>query len=192
MRAEDLQAADCQGKWAPAAAPVATWAEVLIHRQWELALEDLSADRIAHSSVMLPGVHGSNNHRVFAEYIVPAANQHFAEAPTPPPATFTYRSALPVFSVWGYRVEVSRGRDGFCALTDAATDGRRYRLAGTGDVAVLSPPSFRPGHSYLVTSQQRGRGAEVRRLRADPEGRLRITTHLVGDDEPVTLSVGGG
>jgi hypothetical protein len=55
---------------------------------------------IPFQSVETPGAHGANNAEIFASYIVPEANPKFP-ATTINPTSFSYRTVIPNFSIWG-------------------------------------------------------------------------------------------
>jgi hypothetical protein len=124
-------------------------------------------------------VHGANNHRVYADYIVPAANDLFSSKLVDS-GSFSYRTVIPHFAVWGYDVSVERQNDEFLSLSAARTDGSSFTLTGTGKVHLRTPAGFMPGSTHLVTiTAQDGSGVEQSQV-ADPDGRLQTTIDLGG------------
>lgn len=78
------------------------------------------------TQVRLPGVHGSNTHRVYADAVVPTANAVFADPPAPSPE-FAYRTVDREFTIHGYDVAVQRPAPQFLALDRAAATAGRSR-----------------------------------------------------------------
>jgi hypothetical protein len=97
--------------------------------------------------------------------------------PPPPPDPFTYTSAEPAFSVYGWRVEMHRPAAELATLADASSRG--FTLRGSGSATVTTPPVFAPGEEHGVAG-----GAAARRVRSDGEGRLRLEVPL-GPGNPV-------
>jgi hypothetical protein len=176
----------CRGRFSPTSTPGGVWVESELAYNRMLAVPDLDAKGIAYRTVHTPGTHGANNADMFAQYVVPQANARFA-GHTVPPRTFSYRSAIPDFSVWGFRVTVTRGADALLNLTDVAADGRRMTLQGPGSVVITTPASFRPGRWYPVHTTHAGSTTDGRAV-ADRAGRLSLM--VAGDDAPTTVTVG--
>lgn len=93
----------------------------------------------------------------------------FERPPPDVPKPFTYRSAEPVFSVYGWRVTMRRNEAGFASLTGAGRRG--FTLTG-GAALVRTARIVRPRSVHLV----RVGTAPPRRVRAGRLGRLRIET----------------
>ncbi|NMI00196.1 hypothetical protein [Pseudonocardia acidicola] len=129
-----------------------------------------------------PRVHGANNHRVYADYVVPAANELFARNISTP-ASFSYRTVLPHFAVWGYDVSVDRPNDEFLSLGEARADGRSFVLTGTGRVVLQTPAAFAPGSRHQVTATAQDGGVVEQTVTAGPGGQLEITIDLGGDQQ---------
>jgi hypothetical protein len=148
----------------------------MLQRNTIIGVNDLPTKGIPFEAVELPGIHGSNNHRVFADYIVPQANATFASA-VAQPQEFAYRAVLPRFSVWGYDVSVKRPNDEFLSLTGVRMDGRSMTITGSGMVDVMTPPVFRAGRTYTITATVDGQ-TSTRQVTADGDGRLREIVDL--------------
>ena len=63
--------------------------------------------------------------------------------PVPDPVTFSYRSVLPSFRIWGWRVAVERDAMEFLDLRDVSCDG--FEVQGTGVVTVTVPATCGTG-----------------------------------------------
>lgn len=176
LSAASLDSADCK-KYPPVRNPLATVIEEALHANNTVAVKDLSAKGIPVQVVQRPGIHGANNHRVYAEEMVQAANETFARG-VPEPETFSYRTVDPEFDVWGYDVRVRRSADEFLSMTDARTDGRTFTVTGTGSVAVTTPAEFTPGRTYRVTATAADGSTSQRQVTADKHGRLPVRVDL--------------
>ncbi|MTD57021.1 alpha/beta hydrolase-fold protein [Amycolatopsis pithecellobii] len=169
---ELLNAPECQGDFSPVRSPSGSVLEQELSLNRTIAVNDLTAKGIPFHTVQTPGTHGANNKEMFATQIVPGANAKFA-ASTATPETFSYRTAIPRFSVWDYRIQVTRGTDGFLDLTGARTDGRALTLTGAGNADVTTPATFTPGQTYTVQSVHESHPA-TQQVTADNTGRLRF------------------
>ena len=99
----------------------------------------------------------------------------FADPPERP-SPFTYRSIDRSFSVYGWRVEVTRPALEFAELRDASRAG--FELRGSGDAVVRTAPLFRPKRRMSVRI-----GDVRRRLRVDSKGRLHVPV-AIGPGNP--------
>lgn len=157
--------------------PLAALIEVLAAHQFEIARRDLASKGIPAQLVQSPGVHGANNHRMYADYIVPEANKLFARD-VASPSTFSYQAVEKTFGVWGYDVTVDRPNDEFLTLSDARTDGTAFTLTGTGTVDVRTPAEFTPGSTHTVNVTPDRGAATTTTVTADAHGRLPIRVGL--------------
>jgi hypothetical protein len=137
-----------------------------------LATSGVPADEVRFS-----GIHGANNHRVYAEVIVPQANAAFASTVTTSD-TFSYRTADSNFAVWGYSVAVSRPTPAFLGMEGASHDGTHFALRGNGTVTVQTPTTFTPGSTYSVSVDSATGHVSTSTVTADSSGRLRINVDL--------------
>lgn len=181
---------DCRA-YPAALNPLAAFIEVLAHRQFNIARRDLAAKGVTVRLVEMPGVHGANNHRAYSDYIVPEANRVFAEG-VKTPRIFSYKAVEKCFSVWGYSVDIERPNDEFLSLVDARMDGRRFGVAGSGVVTILTPPKFTPGSEHTVTITPDSGKPEKASLRADSNGRLPVrialgSKHLINQSSVTEL-----
>lgn len=189
LKLTDLAAPDCI-KYSPITNPVAMAIEEMLMRNYAIAVQSLSSKGIAAQSVQLPGIHGANNHRVYSDYIVGSANQTFAsEVDTP--ETYSYRTVLPEFSVWGYHVRIHRPNDEFLSLSSCRTDGRSCTVTGSGGAEIVTPATFSPGQTYTVTTTSDNGEKSARPVTADSKGKLHLaidlgTGHLL--DENVLIN----
>lgn len=157
--------------------PGAAAVEAILARQHALNEGVLPGKDVKETRDQLPGVHGANNHRIYAEDVVPLANSVFARE-VRDPATFGYRSTASEFSVWGYDATVRRPDVGFLDMTDARSDGRAFTLTGAGQVAITTPPTFTPGQSYEVTATAEDGTTTTHPAVADAAGRLPVVADL--------------
>lgn len=172
-----LLAPDCR-RYPAAANPAAVAVERLVAHEYAKYADTLRERGIAETRVQYPGVHGANNHRVYERNIVPLANAVFDRG-VRAPATFSYRTVLPNFSIWGYRFDAAhRARPEFLDLTDARTDGKELTMHGSGVVRILTPHKFHPGAAYHVTATSADGKTSERTIQADRNGRMSIHIDL--------------
>jgi|GEM_PF-2131961 len=174
----------CQGRFSPLAG-IGGQAEMLARHSHRAAVRDFATHDLPLVAVMTPGLHGANNATVFADAVVPGANDQFGSA-VEDPATFTFRSAVRHFTIWGYDVTSVKPTDGFVELRHATSDGRHVTVSGSGTVHITTPPSFEPGKAYAVqwTDSAEGPTSTV----ADASGRLRLVVALGRDPVSITIS----
>lgn len=98
-----------------------------------------------------------------------------AFGPPSDPASFTYTSAEPRYTVHGYEVRVRRDAREFSVLADVTRRG--FRLAGTGVAHVRTAPRYVPGEQHRVRYARAGRSTTTR-LKADATGRLSLAVPL--------------
>lgn len=166
----------------PALNTVAAEVEFALAQNYKLAVKDLKAKGIPVQTATSPGVHGSNNHQVYSDHVVPTANRVFSTG-AEQPSMFSYRTANPQFSVWDYQVSADRPTPSFLEMTHAQTTGRAFTLSGIGQVDITTPPTFHPGETYTVmTAYQTGEQVQTF-TKADRSGRLPVTVNL-GDAVP--------
>lgn len=157
--------------------PAAAAIEAVLNSNNHVAMKDLAAKAIPVQVVQLPGVHGANDAQVYRDFMVSAANETFAKG-VPDPATFSYRTVNPAFSVWGYDVRVTRSADEFLSLTNARRDGTAFTVSGTGTVALQTPAAFTPGSTHRVTVTAPNGHATAQTVTADDRGRLPVSVDL--------------
>jgi hypothetical protein len=156
--------------------PDASWAELEIQHNNDAYIDTISA---AHqlSRFVRPGVHGGNNHTVYAKDILPIANAAFATSLVPP-TTFSYKSVFRTFDGWGYDVSVSRSGDAFTNLTDAKLSGASFTISGEGSAVVTTPASFAPATTYTVTVSCSGSPSATSDHLSTAEGRVAVHLDL--------------
>ena len=93
-----------------------------------------------------------------------------------PVSTFTYKTAEPTYSVYGWDVRLQRLADEFSVLHSTGQGG--FTLSGSGSATVTTAVGYRPGVAYdvTVTTQTGVRTSVI--TNADPHGRLTITVPL--------------
>lgn len=96
--------------------------------------------------------------------------------PRPDPSPFTYTSADPTFSVYGWQVSMHRSAREFSTLEDVTSSG--FSLAGSGSATVLTPPSYVPGARYAVRLSGDRVPTETVVVTAGPDRRLDLTVPL--------------
>ncbi|PXY16713.1 hypothetical protein BA062_38630 [Prauserella flavalba] len=157
--------------------PAAASIEFVLNANNSLGVRDLAAKGIPVQVVTLPGVHGANDHRVYSDYLVAAANDTFTHS-VPDPATFSYRTVNPTFSVWGYDVSVHRSADEFLSLDNARRDGTSFTVTGTGQAEGDTPATFAPGSTHQVVLTAGDGSTVTRAVTADGSGRLPVSVDL--------------
>jgi pimeloyl-ACP methyl ester carboxylesterase len=184
----DLVAPDCVAH--PALLnPAGAAAEELIVSTNKPGQRAFAAAGVPFTSMESPGIHGANNHTVYADYIVPLANATFS-APHPAPATFTYTSADATFHIWGYTVAPDPGFPAFTTLRSARSDGTAFTVAGTRPVAVTTPSTFTPGGGYRLTTQCVGGNPTTQLETAGADGRLRIVVPTSSAQPSCSVRIG--
>ena len=96
------------------------------------------------------------------------------------PAAFSYHTAEPRFSVWGWDFSVENPAKEDVALT--AVSSKALTATGHGVLSAVTPPSFVPGATYVVP------GADRPTFTADADGRLHLVMTIV-PAAPTTLSI---
>ena len=177
----DEQGADDCAKYPPVRHPASAFGESQMRRVNDANVAHVAASGVPTRQVRFSGIHGANNHRVYAEVIVPDANAAFAD-PDEPAEAFTYRTADPAFAVWGYDVRVQRAAPEFLTMVDARRDARSFTLRGHGTVSLRTPSAFAPGRSYDVTV-----GDRTTSVAADRDGRLPLHVDLYGAEVTVRV-----
>ena len=94
-----------------------------------------------------------------------------AAADAPSPTSFSYRSAAPTFSIYGWDVVLQRDAAEFARLDVASAS--ELTLTGAGAATVVTPATYEPGRRYEVTA-----GDSISTLRAGRDGRLEIALDL--------------
>jgi S-formylglutathione hydrolase FrmB len=96
-------------------------------------------------------------------------------APPAAPAPLDYRSAEPVFDVWGYHFAVAGRALEFLDVSRASAAG--MRLHGSGSVDITTPALYEAGKRYQVTVYS-SKSSDSGAVTADPSGRLRFAANL--------------
>jgi S-formylglutathione hydrolase FrmB len=148
--------------------------EMLVHQQSLDLHTQLDALRIPHVwDDYGPGCHCGQYWTRDLQETLPDLMATFAHPP-PAPVPFTFRSAEPSYSVYGWSVVSRRMALEFSELSMARPGG--FRLSGSGGATVTTARWYRPGALYRVTmfglTQQRTI------VRADALGRLVLNVAL--------------
>ncbi|HVX19250.1 MAG TPA: alpha/beta hydrolase family protein [Acidimicrobiales bacterium] len=106
--------------------------------------------------------------------LLPPLMELFAN-PTPAPSAYTYRTADPTYSLWGWNVHVARTHLEFSELRDANRDG--FTLTGSGRGEVTTAGYYQPGQRLTVTTIDRT-GTHRTTAQADAQGRLHTSVDL--------------
>lgn len=174
----DAKGAEDCAAYPPVRHPFASWAEAMLRSNLDRSLTELTAMGVSAKQVRFSGVHGANNHRVYAEVIVPQANHVFSN-PVVPASRFTFRTADPQFAVWGFTVSVDRDDAAeFLSIENAEHDGSAFSLRGSGRVAVTTPRRFSPGRAYRISYSSAVGRVQDAVVDADIAGRLHIAADL--------------
>jgi S-formylglutathione hydrolase FrmB len=121
-----------------------------------------------------PGCHCWNFWQRDLRQALPRLMARFAH-PTAPPSPFAYTSIDPSYSVYGWRVSISRPAVEFSRLDDAGPNG--FALTGSGTAQVTTAAMFKPGQIVRATIND---AAGIRRIAitADRAGRLTVPASL--------------
>ena len=139
-----------------------------------------------------PGAHQFPYYRRDLANSLPAITAGFDDPP-PRPKRFTFRSIEPRFSVYGYRVQVSRPALEFSQI-HGARNGKRFTLSGSGSAQVI-PPRLKRRTSYSVRVRDDS-GRSHRVVRTNRRGRLRVAVSLGAPNQeqqytPAAIAGGG-
>ncbi len=102
-------------------------------------------------------------------YVIETANAAHVSAVG---ADFSYRSAEPQFSAWGWSFEARRAVREFTYLDQVGVGG--FIVSGSGQLDVTTAALYQAGRVYRVTSN----GTAPAGVIADGQGRLRFTVDL--------------
>jgi S-formylglutathione hydrolase FrmB len=108
--------------------------------------------------------------------------------PVTVPKSFSYMSASPEYSMFGWIVSVHRLAAEFSTLQTTGVKG--FTLQGSGSATVLTPASFDRAATYLVTIQAQN-GTTIERLHPTASHRLQIAVPLGPSDTTQEYSQGG-
>jgi S-formylglutathione hydrolase FrmB len=133
----------------------------------------LNADGIAHVDDFYGnGVHDWPYWLRDLSHFLPQMDAAFSTGRSrPPAAAFSYRTAAPRFSVWGWSFVSHRDMPEFTYLSDVGPTG--FQVSGSGTLSVLTPPLFEPSSAATVTV-----GGTRRTVVADARGRLAMDVDL--------------
>lgn len=148
--------------------------EMLVHQQSLDLHQQLTALGIPHVwDDYGPGCHCGQYWTRDLQETLPDFMKAFA-SPPPAPVPFTYRSAEPAYSVYGWSVAMQRAAMEFSELRDVRPAG--FELSGSGSAAVTTAAWYRPHARYTVTVA----GAHPRTygVFADAAGRLHLDLGL--------------
>lgn len=115
---------------------------------------------------------GTHTYEFFQQYLVewlPHLMDFFA-TDHDLPASFTYVSIKPEYTVYDWTVHIERPALEFSALQVTGAD--RFTLTGSGTADVVTGALYEAGETYTVTSTGPDGAAEERSVVADGEGRL--------------------
>ena len=148
--------------------------EVLVHQQSVNLHEQLLVLGIPHVwDDYGPGCHCGQYWTRDLQETLPDLMNVFA-APPPAPIPFSYRTAEPAYSVYGWSVTMQRAAMEFSELLAVRPAG--FQLAGSGSGDVVTAPWYRPGGMYQVTLS--GSSVTTLQASADRSGRLTFSVPL--------------
>ena len=104
------------------------------------------------------------------------------------PMTFSYETADPSYSLYGWSVAINRVANEFSTLSVAGASG--FTLAGSGMATVTTPASYAKSALYSVTTQP-FTGAHTMTVRSSARGTLTVPVYLGPSDTTREYSVGG-
>jgi hypothetical protein len=183
---------DCQAV-SPILNPAAAAVETQMRRSNEEAVPQLDALGLNPEEVRSPGVHGADNHLIYAQDVVPGANAAFANAETTSP-TFSFESGDTDFSVWGYHVSDVRSGYAITKMTETARDATSLTLTGSGIETVTTPAAFAAASEHTVRISVGGQTVSTTTAVADGAGRVGVCLDLsdasFAGGRPATVSIG--
>lgn len=141
----------------------------------------LNALGIRHAFTLYPGMTHSwpTWNKALAQWL-PSLMRYFAAARRASgrmPATFTYSTIAPSYSIYGWNVEIDRRALEFSALE--VLDKRGFDLTGSGKASVQTPAFFRAGAKVRVVLSREGEsGSTSMILQANGRGRLAVPIDL--------------
>jgi hypothetical protein len=91
--------------------------------------------------------------------------------PLPAPTQFSFRTAHPTSSAWGWSFAVTRAVTEFLYLSRVRRGG--FDALGSGSLTVTTPPMYTPGGTYAVDVN-----AARQLIQADSSGALRFIVDL--------------
>jgi S-formylglutathione hydrolase FrmB len=94
-----------------------------------------------------PGVHYWPYFARDLQWNLPAIMKDFAH-PVDNPASFTFKTLTPSYSIFGWKVAITRPAPEFSSIEHAHTGG--FTLSGSGSSVVTTPDHYRAGARYLV------------------------------------------
>ena len=164
--------------------PTNGFQEVLIRHNADTVVPQAIADGVPISYITYDGIHFNINHEVFNEHLLDRMNRALA-ANLPAPSSVTFRSADPVFSIWGWNARLDRPNQEFVTV-DVRPDGRALSISGSGTLHLVSAPIYLPGSGHAVTIEfgDSSRRTIRHTVAADDFGRLHMTIDL-GDRHPI-------
>lgn len=166
--------------------PAATRAETQMRRSADESVQHLAAVGVEAEQFRASGIHGANNHRVYADVIIPRANALFAGT-VPKPEKVNYRNADQTFSAWGYTVTRSSTTPTFVTLANTRLDARSFTVSAQSQVQITTPAAFVPGRTYNVGVTNPDGTQDVSDVVADNSGRLKLQLDPAGGAVAVTV-----
>jgi S-formylglutathione hydrolase FrmB len=94
-----------------------------------------------------PGVHQWPYWARDLQENLPEIMNDFAH-PVDNPASFTFKTVTPSYSIYGWRVAITRPAPEFSSIEHARTGG--FTLSGSGSAVVTTPDRYKAGASYRV------------------------------------------
>jgi hypothetical protein len=169
--------ADCQAT-PPLTNPAAATVETQMRRSNDQAIPQLGGLGLSPQEVRSPGVHGANNHLIYADYIVASANAVFASSVATTSPTFSYETGDTGYSIWGYRVVNARSSYAITRMTDVARNGSAFTVSGSGTETVTTPAEFAPGSAHAVTVSAGPTTVSKTTVMASSYGQLTVSVDL--------------
>jgi S-formylglutathione hydrolase FrmB len=161
-----------------------TITEATIWQMNEAFVSSLNADGVSHTDDFYgPGTHSWPYWTADLKRFLPWLMDNLVNAASP--ATFSYESAEPSFSAWGWSFDVQRTVSEFVYLSGVGRGG--FTVSGSGTLEVTTPGVYGPGSVHEGTT-----GASATTVRADSDGALHFAvrmgpSHLI---QQVTFGVG--
>lgn len=146
--------------------------EFTVHEQNVVLHDRLDSLGIAHEWIDEgPGCHCWNFWESDLQHTLVSLQPVFANPPAEP-VPFSYTSAEPQYTVYGWRVTIERKNMEFSRLSNVRADG--FVLEGSGVAQILTAPWYRPNESYEVSVSKQ----TAYRTSTDSLGRLSLRIPL--------------
>ncbi len=147
--------------------------EVIFRQMGHAFVKRLTSAAIPHRTFFTRGGHYWDLWPLQLEALLPyAVEVSNNPAPAPPNIAFSYRTAEPRFSAWGWDFQTHREVREFTYLDEVCSTG--LLAAGSGQLGVTTPSLYQAKQPYLIAAD----GASPQRVVSNAAGKLAFTIDL--------------